>query len=85
MCAVLNVLSFILTRASALDVLQKRPTTPTLKNYTISYLRDHTKSFDYTLSVMDDLEAQIRAEIGRLGGNPQLEKIINVLHVQRPE
>ena len=84
MCVVLNVLSFILTRASALDVLQKRPTTPTLKNYTISYLRDHTKSFDYTLGVMDELEAQIRADIMRLGGNPQLEKIIDVLHVQRP-
>ncbi|PIL32780.1 hypothetical protein GSI_04897 [Ganoderma sinense ZZ0214-1] len=68
-----------------LNVLQKRPTTPTLKNYAISYLRDRTKSFDYTLSVMDDLEAQIRADIARLGGNPQLEKIIDVLHVQRPE
>ncbi|KAI1785280.1 terpenoid synthase [Ganoderma leucocontextum] len=67
-----------------LNVLQKRPTTPTLKNYAISYLRDHTKSFDYTLSVMDKLESHIRAEIVRLGGNPQLEKIIDVLHVQRP-
>ena len=79
-----NLGSFPLTHASTADVLQKRPTTPTLKNYAISYLRDHTKSFDYTLGVMDELESQIRADIARLGGNPQLEKIIDVLHVQRP-
>ncbi|RDX47551.1 terpenoid synthase [Lentinus brumalis] len=67
-----------------LNVLQKRPTTPTLKKHTINYLRDHTKSFDYTLGVMDDLEAQVRAEIARLGGNPKLEKIMEALHVERP-
>ncbi|EJF56170.1 terpenoid synthase [Dichomitus squalens] len=66
-----------------LNVLQKRPTTPTLKNHAIKYLREHTKSFDYTLGVMDDLEAQIRAEIARLGGNAQLEKIVDLLHVER--
>ncbi|KAI0710311.1 terpenoid synthase [Cerioporus squamosus] len=67
-----------------LNVLQKRPTTPTLKKHTINYLRDHTKSFDYTLGVMDELEAQVKAEIARLGGNPKLEKIMGALHVERP-
>lgn len=66
------------------DVLQNRPATPTLKKHTINYLRDHTKSFDYTLGVMDDLEAQIMAEVARLGGNPKLEKILRALHVERP-
>ncbi|KAH9856755.1 terpenoid synthase [Lenzites betulinus] len=66
-----------------LNVLQKRPSTPTLKTHTISYLRDHTKSFEYTLDVMDDLEAQIRGEIARLGGNTRLEKIMDTLHVDR--
>lgn len=63
------------------DVLQKRPTTPTLKTYTISYLRDQTKSFDYTLSVMAHLEKQINDEISRLGGNKGLERIMSALHV----
>ncbi|KAI0366694.1 terpenoid synthase [Pilatotrama ljubarskyi] len=67
-----------------LNVLQKRPTTPTLKTHIISYMRDHTKSFDYTIDVMDDLEVQIRGEIARLGGNPRLEKIMDALHVERP-
>lgn len=64
-----------------LNVLQKRPTTPTLKTYTIAYLRDQTKSFEYTLSVMATLEQQIHDEIARLGGNAKLEKIMQMLHV----
>ncbi|KAL1945260.1 hypothetical protein VTO73DRAFT_2111 [Trametes versicolor] len=66
-----------------LNVLQKRPTTPTLKTHAIGYLRDHTKSFTYTIGVMDDLEVQIREEIARLGGNARLEKIMDTLHVER--
>ena len=64
------------------DVLQKRPSTPTLKRYTISYLRDQTKSFEYTLSVMTSLKKQILAEIARLGGNSGLERIMKALHVE---
>ncbi|TFK86420.1 terpenoid synthase [Polyporus arcularius HHB13444] len=67
-----------------LNVLQNRPATPTLKKHTINYLRDRTKSFDYTLGVMYDLEAQVGAEIARLGGNVKLEKILQALHVERP-
>ncbi|KIP08652.1 hypothetical protein PHLGIDRAFT_34850 [Phlebiopsis gigantea 11061_1 CR5-6] len=66
-----------------LNVLQKRPTTPTLKNYTIAYLRDQTESFAYTLSVMQRLESQINAEIARLGGNAGLGRIMKALHVDR--
>lgn len=64
-----------------INVLQKRPTTPTLKIHTINYLQKHTKSFEYTLSVLKTLEAQTLAEIKRLGGNPKLDKIMDLLHV----
>ncbi|KAJ3565322.1 hypothetical protein NP233_g7698 [Leucocoprinus birnbaumii] len=64
-----------------LNVLQKRPTTPTLKVHTINYLRDSTKSFEYTMSVLDKLELQTRQEIARLGGNKQLDKLMDLLHV----
>ncbi|KAF8229567.1 terpenoid synthase [Tricholoma matsutake] len=64
-----------------LNVLQKRPSSPTLKVHTINYLKNQTKSFDYTLSVLDSLEAQTRQEIQRLGGNQGLEKIMDRLHV----
>jgi geranylgeranyl diphosphate synthase type 3 len=62
--------------------LQKRPTTPTLKVHTINYLRETTKSFDYTMDVLDTLERQTRQEIMRLGGNKQLEKLMDILHVE---
>ncbi|KAL1692559.1 isoprenoid synthase domain-containing protein [Schizophyllum commune] len=66
-----------------LNVLQKRPATPTLKIHTISYLKDRTKSFEYTLDVLDSLEKQMRQEIVRLGGNPSLMKIVDLLSVDR--
>lgn len=64
-----------------MSVLQKRPTTPTLKHHAIDYLRTKTKSFDYTLVVMQSLEQQAREEIARLGGNLKLEMMLDVLHV----
>lgn len=67
--------------AIRLDILQKRPTTPTLKKHTIDYLKNDTKSFEYTLSVLANLEAQTRREIERLGGNKGLEAIMDFLHV----
>ncbi|KAJ7705317.1 isoprenoid synthase domain-containing protein [Mycena rosella] len=62
-----------------LNTLQKRPRTPTLKIHAISYLEKHTHSFAYTRSVLKNLEAQMRAEVARLGGNQGLETIINAL------
>ncbi|KIJ63505.1 hypothetical protein HYDPIDRAFT_92021 [Hydnomerulius pinastri MD-312] len=64
-----------------MNVLQKRPTTPTLKIHTITHLRDKTRSFDYTLNVMRALEQEVRQEIARLGGNSQLDAILGALHV----
>ncbi|KAF8632867.1 hypothetical protein AX17_004715 [Amanita inopinata Kibby_2008] len=68
-----------------LNVLQKRPSTPTLKIHTIDYLRMHTRSFDYTLSVLAIMETQVRNELSRLGGNHLLEALVNYLHVAENE
>ena len=53
-----------------------------LKHLAISYLKEVTHSFEYTLSVLNSLEAQARAEVTRLGGNPELEAILNKLAMQ---
>jgi geranylgeranyl diphosphate synthase, type III len=66
---------------SPIDVLHQRPSTPTLKIHAIDYLKNHTKSFEYTLSVLDTLETQMRREIQRLGGNQGLEKLMDMLHI----
>ncbi|KAH7883454.1 farnesyltranstransferase [Phlebopus sp. FC_14] len=65
-----------------MNVLQKRPTTPTLKHHAISHLQHRTHSFEYTLKVMRALEREVRQEIARLGGNSQLDEILDTLHVE---
>ncbi|KAJ7815709.1 isoprenoid synthase domain-containing protein [Mycena olivaceomarginata] len=64
-----------------LDILKQRPTTPTLKSPVVEYLKTKTRSFEYTLGVLEKLENQARSEIARLGGNVGLERIIDALHV----
>lgn len=64
-----------------LNVLQKRPSTPTLKIHAITYLKNRTKSFDYTLKVLASLEKDVYDELRRLGGNPGLEALMAALHV----
>ena len=53
-----------------------------LKHLVISYLKEVTHSFEYTLSVLNSLGAQARTEVTRLGGNPKLEAILDKLAVQ---
>ncbi|PFH50504.1 hypothetical protein AMATHDRAFT_60906 [Amanita thiersii Skay4041] len=69
------------TNRQILNVLQKRPSTPTLKIHTIEYLRKRTRSFNYTMTVLTTLERQVRDEIARLGGNRGLEAVVDYLHV----
>ncbi|KAG2155830.1 isoprenoid synthase domain-containing protein [Suillus bovinus] len=64
-----------------MNILQKRPKTPTLKHHAIEYLKNTTKSFDYTLAVVKKLEQQARGELERLGGNPMLSALLDRLHV----
>ncbi|KAJ7351363.1 isoprenoid synthase domain-containing protein [Mycena albidolilacea] len=64
-----------------LDVLKNRPAMLTLKTEVIQYLEHETKSFDYTVSVLDALQVQIGKEIQALGGNMELSTIMDVLHV----
>ena len=64
-----------------IDVLQKRPGTPTLKHHAIDYLRDHSKSFEYTREVIGHLEKSVSDEIERLGGNPMLQEVLQTLRI----
>ncbi|KAH7909653.1 farnesyltranstransferase [Hygrophoropsis aurantiaca] len=44
-----------------LNILQKRPSTPTLKHHAIAYLRNHTRSLAYTRQVLRVLDKQVGA------------------------
>ncbi|KAF8132055.1 isoprenoid synthase domain-containing protein [Boletus edulis] len=65
-----------------INTLRLRPNDPMLKRLAISFLNEVTHSFEYTLSVLDSLEAQAHAEVTRLGGNPKLEAILDKLTVK---
>ncbi|KAJ1305969.1 hypothetical protein OPQ81_010684 [Rhizoctonia solani] len=69
------------TNRQVLNVLQKRPSTPTLKKHVISYMEDKTGTFEYTRGVLKKLDAQTRAEVARLGGNKMLEKFIDSMKI----
>ncbi|KAK6966826.1 isoprenoid synthase domain-containing protein [Favolaschia claudopus] len=68
------------TDTRILEALKQRPTDPSEKIPIIDYLKAETHSLAYTQNVLEILERQARDEIGRVGGNPMLEKIIDALH-----
>ncbi|KAJ7621511.1 terpenoid synthase [Mycena polygramma] len=68
-----------------LNVLQKRPTSPTLKTHAIAYLKSETKSFEYTLSVLNQFHKEILAELERLGGSDKLKVLMEEFHAMTAE
>ncbi|KDN48185.1 terpenoid synthase [Tilletiaria anomala UBC 951] len=49
-----------------LNVLKQRPTDLATKSYAVSYMREATKSFNYTRDVLRRLDVQARAEVVRI-------------------
>ncbi|ORX39577.1 farnesyltranstransferase [Kockovaella imperatae] len=68
-----------------LNVLQKRTNSVSLKQHTVDYLRNQTRSFAYTLQVLRTIHQQIVDEIASLGGNKRLEAIVEALHLPTDE
>lgn len=67
-----------------LNVLKQRPTDLATKQYAVSYMRNVTKSFDYTTDVLERLDTQANKEIQRLEEqlgvpNPRLKTILEAL------
>jgi len=65
------------------NVLQKRPSTPTIKSHAIDHLRYRTRSFEYSESILDRFETRIRQEIQALGGNEELTILLDILCVKK--
>ncbi|WWC85164.1 uncharacterized protein L201_000021 [Kwoniella dendrophila CBS 6074] len=68
-----------------LNVLQKKTNSHSLKKHVVDYLRDETKSFEYTKRIIVDLQNQIEDEIKDLGGNPPLEKALKSLSLKEDD
>ncbi|KAF7303043.1 hypothetical protein MKEN_01267600 [Mycena kentingensis (nom. inval.)] len=69
-----------LDNRQVINVLSQRPTSPTLKTHAISYMKTHTRSFEYTNRVLDHFQSEIIAELERLGGNESLQKLVDQFH-----
>lgn len=60
------------------DILRQRTRDVEVKKYCISLL-DKYGSFSYTRKTLESLDAEARAEIQRLGGNPLMESVLDGL------
>ncbi|PLW13229.1 hypothetical protein PCANC_18015 [Puccinia coronata f. sp. avenae] len=69
------------TNHQLLNVLRQRPTDDGIKTYAVSYMKEKTKSLSYTRTVLNVLEAQVEKEVTRLGDNPVLRSILDMMHV----
>jgi geranylgeranyl diphosphate synthase type 3 len=59
-------------------ILRQRTGDVELKKYCVNLL-DKFGSLKYTRQTLEELDAEVRAEIAKLGGNPMLEDILDEL------
>ncbi|CAI2180418.1 2484_t:CDS:2 [Funneliformis geosporum] len=64
-----------------INILKQRTTSIDLKHFAVQIIQD-TGSFEYTKDYLSKTEEKARSELKRLGGNPILEKIMDLLHVE---
>ena len=57
-------------------ILRQRTTDVQLKKYCLTLL-EQFGSLRYTRHTLEELDAEVRAEIAKLGGNPMLEDILD--------
>ena len=65
-------------RYSAADILKQRTTDVDVKKYAVK-LMQVTRSFEYTLDYLEKVEKRARDAIRELGGNLELEKVLDYL------
>ena len=64
------------------DILKQHTTSEDIKLYCVQYMRDETHSFQYTCSVLTELDLGARKEIEKLGGNKGLIAILDRLKLE---
>ena len=62
------------------DILRKRSKIIELKVY-VNQLLEKLGSWKYTLDRLNQLDQEVRNEMQKLGGNPELDKILDTLKV----
>ncbi|KAI7871712.1 geranylgeranyl pyrophosphate synthase [Spinellus fusiger] len=67
-----------------INILRKKSSCIELKKFAVELI-EKTGSFNYSLAYMSKMEKGILQEIEELGGNPILEKIMSMLHVEKEQ
>ncbi|GFG34577.1 hypothetical protein Cfor_06752 [Coptotermes formosanus] len=62
------------------DILRQRTRDVELKKYCVTLL-EKFGSLSYTRNTLEELDAEARAEVAKLGGNPLLEKLLDDLQI----
>jgi geranylgeranyl diphosphate synthase type 3 len=55
-----------------------------LKKYCVRLL-ERFGSFSYTKNILEELDAEVRAEVAKHGGNPPLEDVLDDLNIWRKD
>jgi geranylgeranyl diphosphate synthase type 3 len=58
------------------DIMRQRTGDVELKKYCVTLL-ENFGSLKYTRRTLDELDAELRAEVAKLGGNPILEDVLD--------
>ena len=66
---------------TSLDILKQHTKSVEIKQYALK-LMENTGSFEYTRKHLAKTEKSARDEIARLGGNPKLDGLLDLLHVK---
>ena len=74
-CDIIECLNISLNSNQS-GILQQRTRDVELKKFCVTLL-EKFGSFNYTRQTLEELDAEARAEVAKLGGNPQLEDILN--------
>ena len=61
-----------------LSILKQRTNDDDVKMCAVNYLRDTTKSFEFTKSYLNETRDKIGKELAKLGGHAQIEKLMAV-------
>ncbi|KAF3909756.1 Dimethylallyltranstransferase [Arthrobotrys entomopaga] len=71
------------TNLQLINILKQQTRDNGVKEYAVAYMRDQTKSFVYTESVLEDLHEQAVILLASFGDNPALTAILQKLRIEK--
>ncbi|KAK6513329.1 geranylgeranyl pyrophosphate synthetase [Arthrobotrys megalospora] len=71
------------TNLQIINILKQQTQDDGVKQYAVAYMRDQTKSFEYTESILNDLHEQAARLLDSFGENVALKAILEKLKIER--